>query len=479
MRFKKRERVFFFMLEETIFQRLKKEVTQHNLRHPKGSGKFVKIDVACFFIHIIDKRRTLLGEEVEDGYVHLMSKILKKYHYDYSRYISFLKKNGFIEVTDGYSTFKGKSKRYKVLLPKEPVEPIIFIPEDFTFSKKIMKIDVQERRRADRSCRHLTKWLHPDYLYINRPKAIKMVNDLQAKGLSNEKVSKRQQKIELISKGYISYKREGKDNRLHSVLTNLSKDLRPYLRFKRKQSLISSDLKSSQPFMLAGLINLIINQDKYRIEECVKAVKGIKRRRDILSNINMWKENLSDLEIIELKAFIKLVLEDDIYSYVGRKFSSDFQRKKFFGECVIDKFYCEQSESKKEKLFMDIRDYCKVVFLEYLYSSNSNNEERIKEVRRILPDTVNRLVSDLKKHNKRDFPIFLQNLESYLLIDKITKEFSKKYPKAPLYTIHDSVATTKKYSELVRCALEQGLKNFFGIKPQVVPEKWIRGDQAA
>lgn len=479
MQLKKRNRVFFFMLEESIFQRLKKKVTQHNLKHPKGSGDYIKMDVACFFVHLIDKRRTLLGEEVEDGFIPLMSKILKEYHHDYKRYMTFLEKKGLIEVTAGYSTFKGRSKQYRVRYPENPLGLLQIFPEDATFFNKIKKKDSEERRRADRKCKHLTKWLHPDFLNIRTSEAKKMVEDLKEAGRSKDEISMRQQKIELIEKGYISYKREGKDNRLHSVLTNMPKELRPYIRFQGTYHLISLDIKSSQPFMLAGLINLILNQDKDRLEECIKAVKGVKRRRGIRNIINMWKENLSDLDITELRAYIKLVLEEDIYSYVGRNFSSKFLNRIERGELIVDKFYSQQSESKKEKWFANLRDYCKVVFLEYLYSSNNTNEERIKEVRQILPNAVSRLINDLKKNNKRDFPIFLQNLEAYLLIDKITKDFAKRYPKAPLYTIHDSVATTEEYSEFLRCALEEGIKNFFGIKPQVVSEDWNQKDQAA
>lgn len=479
MQLRKRNRVFFFMLEESIFQRLKEEVTQHNTRNPKGSGDYIKMDVACFFVHLIDKRRTLLGEDVADGFVPLMSKILKEYHHDYKRYMTFLEENGFIEVTAGYSTFKGRSKQYRVLYPETSLGLLQLFPEDATFFNKIKKKDSEERRRADRRCRHLTKWLHPDFLNIRTSEAKKMVEDLKEAGLSKDKISKRQQKIELIDRGYISYKREGKDNRLHSVLTNMPKELRPYIRFQENQHLISLDIKSSQPFMLAGLINLILNQDTGRLEECIKAVKGVKRRRGIRNIINMWKENLSDLDIAELRTYIKLILEKDIYSHVGRNFSSEFLNRRERGEGIVDKFYSQQSENKIEKWFGNIRDYCKVVFLEYLYSSNTTNEERIKEVRQILPNAVSRLINDLKKNHKSDFPIFLQNLEAYLLIDKITKEFAKKYPKAPLYTIHDSVATTEEYSEFLKRDLEEGIQNFFGIKPQVVSEDWNQKDQAA
>jgi len=343
-----------------------------------------------------------------------------------------------------------------------------------------MHIENEEQKRADRSCGHLTKWLHPQYLSIKYSEAINFVDDLQYKGdYSDGQYSKRLQKIELIDKGYISYKREGNDKRLHSVLTNMPKDLRPYLLFE-DEHLISLDLKSSQPFMLAGLINLVIRPNTEKVvNECINEIKGFKRRNRIRVNINMWKENLSSTDIPELKAYIKIVLEDDIYDYVGRNFSTEFLKKKLKFGGYKDKFYCKHKEIKKFKFFNNSRDYAKVTFLEYLYSSPNNTEERIKEVKRILPKAVTDFVNILKKNVKNDFPIFLQNLESYIVIDKVTKEFSKKYPNVPLYTIHDSVATTEKYVQPLQVALERDIKDFFGIMPKIVSEDWFEDPSEA
>lgn len=473
------KRVFFIQLDENIFQRLKFEVTRNNVSYPKGD-KHLKLDIASFFINLIDKRRALLGEEAEDGYVALMSSILKKYYYDYKRYITFLRDNGFIEVREGYSTFLGKSKQYRVIPSKEPLVLIQRIPEDSVFSKKIQRIETEERTRADRSCGHLTKWLHPQYLSINAPEANKKVDELISQGYySDGHYEKRKQKIALLDLGYISYKREGKDNRLHSVLTNLPKDLRAYLLFQQEKQLISLDLKSSQPFILAGFINLALQDRGKEIDMVVSRILGSSRRKVIRDIIIMWKENLSALDITELKAYQKIVLEDDIYDYIGRNVSPEFVKKRSRLGMISDKFYSKSSGVKKWESFKNLRDFSKVALLEYLYSSENNNEERVKEVKRILPKAVNELVSQLKKHSKTDFPIFLQNLESFLIIDKITKRFARRYPKAPLFTIHDSVATTEEYAQVLKEAMEKELFTFFGLKPNVVPEFWSEDSSEA
>lgn len=479
MRFKNKHRVFYIQLEEYTFQRLKHEVSQNNRSYPKGD-KHLKLDIACFFINLIDKRKTLLGEEIDDGFVPLMSSILKNYYYDYKRYITFLKNKEFIEVRDGYSTFKGLSKQYKVIPSQKPFRLIQYLPEDFVFSKKVMGIENKERIRADKTCKHLTKWLHPQFLSIRDTEANNLVDELMRIGYyGHGHFEKRKQKIDLLAKGYISYKREGKDNRLHSILTNMPKDLRPFLLFEQEKQLISLDLKSSQPFMLAGLMNLVIGGEDANIGIAVSKIVGSKRRKGIGSIINMWKENLSPSDIADFRVYMKIVLEDDIYDYIGRNLSAEFIKKNFRFGRYSDKFYSKYSKRKKWKSFDSKRDFSKVTFLEYLYSSGNNNEERIKEVKRILPKAVSKFITSLKKHHKRDFPIFLQNLESFLIIDEITKKFAKKYPNVPLYTIHDSVATTEEYVNLIKEAMEQELLEFFGIKPNIIPEKWMEDHSEA
>ena len=110
--------------------------------------------------------------------------------------------------------------------------------------------------------------------------------------------------------------------------------------------------------------------------------------------------------------------------------------------------------------------------MEYLYSSPKNKEKRCQEIRRVLPPVVTRVVDKLKEEDKTLFPIFLQNLEAYLVLDRITKKLARLHPKIPLYSIHDSIVTTPPYALLVKKVMQDDLESFFGIKPIVSVEHW-------
>lgn len=110
--------------------------------------------------------------------------------------------------------------------------------------------------------------------------------------------------------------------------------------------------------------------------------------------------------------------------------------------------------------------------LEYLYCSPKNKEKRYLEIKRILPKEVSRIINLFKEKDKTIFPIFLQNLESYIILDKITKTISAQDPLIPLFTIHDSIITLPQHSKYVKAQMEAELKSFLGINATIVEENW-------
>src|SRR5690606_29990561 len=127
--------------------------------------------------------------------------------------------------------------------------------------------------------------------------------------------------------------------------------------------------------------------------------------------------------------------KDDIYTYIGANFSEEFLNSIQTPLCISDKFYNKKSRRKATKFFDTMRDYSKVVMLEFLYCSVTNKKARYKEIKRILPKDIITLAEELKSVSKSIFPIFLQNIEANLIIDQITKEIALINPELPMYTI--------------------------------------------
>ncbi|WJJ96339.1 hypothetical protein [Algibacter luteus] len=470
MKTKIRNRPIFFLLEESIFNRLKKEVKLNNLIHLKGK-KRIKLDIACYFIHLISYQEAQAKDKADNGFVFLNAKILQKRHHNYKVYFDFLIEKAFIEFRT-YSIKKKVSKSFKIIKPKTRHYKFVkYDPESFVFKRNLKKGYDARVKKADKSCKHLTKWLCPEYLSVDYDNAIDYVNSVK---MEDSKKHQRRWMIEMLNEGFIYYQRQGKDNRLHSILTNMPKDLRPFLRLKN-ETMVSLDIKASQPYLYTGLLKLIfLDRDETHIDNYLSTI--VKKDiceviKDVIVTV-MIKESLKSVDFKEIEDFIYLIENEDIYSYIGANFSEEFLYSIQTPLGISDKFYNKKSSCKVTKPFNTIRDYCKAVMLEFLYCSNGNKEARYNELKRILPNKIFELSEKLKSKEKSMFPIFLQNIEANLIIDQITKGIALKNPEIPMFTIHDSIATTHEYAGLIKEELTNQLFEFNGIKPQITIEVW-------
>lgn len=467
-------RNFYFLITESSFQKLKEKVRHYNRKREKGQPR-LKFDIACFFLHYFTYKVASTKDKEQFGYIRLCSSILQKLHKEYNAYRDFLVVHGFIKVDRTYSTAKNECMRYKVAFPKKQIKMISYSPKDFVLRKKVKDLSKIQQENADKRVIHLTKWLNPEYLDTDYENCLKYIHNVKMKG--SEKYHRRFL-LETIHQGVYGYSRKGLDDRLHTPLTNLPKDLRCFLRHKG-EPLVSMDIKTSQPYILAGLINLLyIVKEQDKVNKCVQVIRNIRIRNSIGSIITtMLVKEVGDPMLAELKQFIKLVTDGDIYEYIGHNFSEKFLYDIQTPLGISDKFYNKTKEYKEVIHFATLRDYCKRAMLEYLYCSPNSKETRNKEIRRILPTVISELIDALKGEDKSHFPIFLQNLEAYLVLDRITKRIAQEKPDAPLYTIHDSVASTEEHVGLVRTSLKEGLTNFFGIIPKIETEHW--GDKSS
>ena len=468
MRTKRNGKTFYVTLEKEVFNRLKLRVLENNKEFPKGKYK-LKLDIACFYLDYVIHAQSNLDNVDEFGYVKLCTTYLKKYCYKYNVYLEFLENGRFIKINPRYIAGR-ECMSYKYVIPPKISKRIEIEYEDDTFMKRLRKVVPEIEKRAVKTVPHLTKWFEKGNLKILDNEAVEHIETLKAKSF---KKYMRRYTVDIIKHQIFTCKRNGKDNRFHTVLSRLPKDMRRFLRFNGLP-LISMDIKSSQPFMLAGLLNvLVIQKDSSVVKSCVKSISDSKRRKSISDIITvMWKKKLSDHEATEVREFIKLITEGDIYVHIGERLSKGFLHEIQTPIGISDKFYDDSLGYKVSIEFDTIRDFSKRAMLEFLYSSPKSKEKRNKELRRILPKVVVDLITQLKEGGKEDFPIFLQNLEAHLILDRITKRIAQERPEAPLFTIHDSVATTEEHAELVNSALKEGLTEFFGISPKVETEHW-------
>lgn len=466
-----RKRRYMF-LDQDLFDYLEDKVEWNNKLHPTGKLN-LKLDVVVFLVDLITMKQGLERSKKNKGFAKICAVILKQYHHNYNAHIDFLLKTNVIKRKP-YDAKKGKCFAYKIIW-KPPFKKKwsqrkmkVYTPQDFTFSKKVDQIDYKKMLTADKRCSHLTKWLDCD-IKIDYHNALQYLDNVDMTG--NKKYQRRCS-IERIHNGHWMYSRDGKDGRLHSNLVNLPSDLRPFLNYKG-QTLCSLDFKSSQPFILAGILNLCFNKRYNLLDRLIEIIPDKKLVEVLRSTLAVMILKIPEPPFnTEVKAFIDMVVNGDIYNHLGEQYSPEFLARITKNGSIVDKFFDESTEKKVEKRFECLRDYSKVVMLEYLYCSSKSNEKRLNEVRRILPDCVNEFVDLMKLSDKSDFPILLQNIEATLFLDVLTKELSEILPDMFMATIHDSIVVPMDYRIEVAEFMRKRTFEMFEIVPEIKDEIW-------
>ncbi|MCT4629600.1 hypothetical protein [Winogradskyella sp.] len=471
MKAKLNNRYYYFLINKELYKKLKFQVHANNTIHQKGKYH-IKLDIAAYFIHLICHKSLQRKDKLKNGYVNLKAEYLKKYHANYTVYFKFLEKIELVESTRSYRP-KHYSKGYRIKHELDCSDFDCYEVKDFSFRKKLTKLNLKRMQTADKTTYHLTKWLNIDHLSIDYDNAIQYLKNY--KGLPKQKQI-RKFAVEIIRTGLIDYSREGRDNRLHSILTHLPKDMRKFIKTSNNEELMALDIKSSQPYLFAALLKLIfIDKDLIKIEGLYKLIKDKNIRQRVSSIISiMIHKNLEYTDILEISEFINLVETKDIYNYISSNFTEKLKYEIETPIGIGDYFYCKNVKKNKYKHFDNLRDYSKAIMLEYLYCSPSKKRKRRqKEIRNMFPALVNEIIDLFKSKYKEDFAILLQNIEAGLILDIITKNISLIDKNIQLYTIHDSIVTLSKHEEIVLSEIKNIYLNFFDWLPKIKSEVWV------
>lgn len=240
-----------------------------------------------------------------------------------------------------------------------------------------------------------------------------------------------------IERGDFFYSIDATENRFHSNITNMKKELRQYLRINGKP-LANIDIKNSQPYL-----STIILTYPGKVA---------------------WLTNNPAFSM--LLQSLKVSLNEDVKKYIYLVANGQFY------EHLMDEFY-------KEGLIVT-RDETKRQVLRILFAGNRMpKDETNRKARLIFIDrfpTVHRVFSKVrgrdqgtKFENSNRFSILLATIESYLLLNVIVRRINKELPKVIVMTIHDSIMTgiLTDDCEAVRKIMNDELKNFIGFSPQI------------
>ena len=436
----------------------------------------------------IPARNKRNGESLR-GYTNINATLLRTVVYDYKRYIEYLMKQGVI-VCDGCYKPGEKSLGYK--LRGEYVGKVkpAYIQNPELLRK--LKRNGLELIIRSKKYKHLKKWfddLEIDfkgaYDYIIAQYAMKVMNpELRDWDAKRERFKEpiEQYNAALVNLYYLKDRRisffvDDNVGRLHTNLTNIQSDLRNFITWKG-QKLVSIDISNSQPFLSTLLFRESFYNDDSR--DCQKftlssfsgelslsfgfgfpfssfsCYHNLTYSADIANTTLVFPPlmlqkppQLTEQE--DVKLFLELVEKGQLYEYLKGAFGSvlgttytDKKRVKaaVFQVLFTDNRFLGQEEAAPKKLF-----------------------------KKIFPN-VYKLFAAYKKGDATVLPRLLQKIEARIILDVVAKRISRERPKAPIFTIHDSITTTVENVDFVKMVMRDELERVIGIIPNLKVERW-------
>ncbi|MCO5725552.1 hypothetical protein [Robiginitalea marina] len=461
-------------LPNKLFKDLKVAIEE---RKTRGEEPKLQLAQAAYFANLVVYLPFTKKDQYEDkyGWVSLCSEILNSIG-NYSDYMDFLVEREILERhPKNYSTISRKCYRYR-LAERYRNHVITRVPvESHKSFVKARNMELEERkRRAEESTPHLTKWLDPNKFDVDYEAAMAYIRkEYQGEAFLGKK-NKRIIAIESLKAKDWGYSREGKDDRLHSLITRLPKDLKKFVTYSDFGPLQSLDLKSSQPFIFSSIIqNQIINKTTLPKNKITKHFY----KPTIPSTMLEQNDRINDLGA--LQGFVYEVLCGKFYENYGQiLYEEGVLMKK------VDQSFYYHGTTDKGKEMMDyktLRDAGKNLIMRTFFShyENRHNYVRVFEKHYPEPFAVMQLIKESKPDEKNYFSLLLQNIEADFILNYATRIIAEKHPEIPLFTIHDSVITPEVYLAVVEQEFRQHLQNYFSLSPQLSLESWCKDCEVA
>ena len=397
----------------------------------------------------------------DNGYVPINSSVLRDYFKDYFSYLDYLLRTGVL-ITDGIA-FKGeKSYGYK-FSPEYENQPMV--KYTYLAARNVHPEPVLEERFN----RHTGKFEHNpllDYPYLSywykqmklgiNPAAEDFAwhrRTIAYRGSSNKDPQAQYQSAlcNIIALENKEYKAQIDSNvhRLHSAITNMQKDYRNFLKYDG-QELTAIDISNSQPFLLC----ILFNPDFWD------------RDSDAYINIGHLPENIQKLFrpslVSEIKKHIAATSVTEFQEYIREASAGNLYE---FMQSEINNPEIDRSRVKTMILI--------TFFSDNRYISQKTEDAALKRRFRALFPKIYELIALCKRSRKNRFACLLQSVESEIILHRCCKRiWDEGGHKIPVFTIHDSIATTAENVKFVRNIMDEELTRAAGVHPSFKTELW-------
>lgn len=270
--------------------------------------------------------------------------------------------------------------------------------------------------------------------------------------------------------------------RVHSSLTRCSSKIRPALHVSG-ESLISLDVANSQPLFLSLLVINYRRQGNKSFGCVTFTQNATNQYREIDKIID---DTVSFFNPIQETIITPSLLTANTTRNASRKeekppIKQDFSNKADLPRDIsVNREFlppeeqrfvrlCEQGElyrtikDEMEDREMPLRSWVKRELFEVLFGSN-RLKSRVKD---IFEDLFPGVAEVIRVHKRKDYaflPKLLQNIEAHFVINTVCRRIMVEMPDTPVFTIHDSILTTRPFVQPIREIMVQEFARL-GLKP--------------
>ncbi|MFN5850155.1 MAG: hypothetical protein ACK43K_16825, partial [Chitinophagales bacterium] len=119
--------------------------------------------------------------------------------------------------------------------------------------------------------------------------------------------------VHRIHKGDFQFTIDNNAGRLYTVLTQIKKELRQFIRYNGKK-LVAVDIKNSQPY----LSSVLFSEEHYNLNNCEKAIQYYNPLYKIEENYSNFKNILDKARKKEdIPKFLSIISKGKIYEFYG------------------------------------------------------------------------------------------------------------------------------------------------------------------
>jgi hypothetical protein len=423
--------------------------------HLKGDARKRYLDRCAYLLHMLcqPQNKSILDKSFNEGYRYFMAKYLRNVLGTmYKQVVMCLEHKGIITVDHSW-VIGYKSKGYSLTTQYKYQELTDYEIKSHTVTKQYRTIKKEYQKEQKKYSKKFPKcinqlslpwqineeacldWISAfkQKLFVSLDKSTTIRKDTRDKirNRYTEHYNHIEQTILNLKAKKAEYIIDTQAYRLHTAFTNLPRPIKNFLTIDGRK-LVVLDIKNSQPLLFTWLANCNFWESK-KTEQYKTTLKYIDPSlyKDISTKHKEPKSQvIKMLKSLESQAdrgsqhvsFSKLVTSGELYEFIQKEFKGQYI------EHNIDRF-STRSLTKAEVMRIFFFDTAK---------ANRTFYKPFKQFAKLFP-----IESDIMKLIKScgytRFPILLQKLESYLMLEKIGESMPDSIP---FLTVHDSLIFT-------------------------------------